>query len=134
MDLSQQISAVDWTVVEELHHIPHGRKSSLQEALRVEYAAYRKLHRQLGASLPPSAALQQAVHNLRRAFPDFEPRYDRAFFFEGSRTGRSLAGDPLAAEIHNQAANGGGASRRYAHHPAHVADQVLTPAVANGHR
>lgn len=107
MNLTEAIAQADWSIVEELHHIPQGKSGTPQRALRMEYAAYRRLHRQLGTKLPPSAALTQAVFNVRRIWPDFEPRYDAGFFFEGSHMSRTLAGDDLTAEIEAMAANGG---------------------------
>ena len=112
MNITQMLSRVDWTVVEELHHIPEGRKGSLQDTLRMEYAAFRSAHRQLGADLPPRAALAQAVFNIRRAEPEFQPRYDAGFFYEGSHMSRTLSADPLTAEIQALAAQGGGHPRR----------------------
>ena len=130
MNIPDMIARIDWTVVDELHHIPEGRKGSLQEALRVEYAAYRALHRKLGTALTPRAALDQAIFNIRRAFPEFQPRYDAGFFFEASHMSRTLAGDPLAAEIHDMAANGGGVHT----HPHRRAsnDRESRPELDNG--
>ncbi len=108
MNLIQKIARVDWTVVEELQHVPAGAKGSWQEALRNEYAAYRKIHRNIAPSLPPRAALSQAIHNIQRIDPKFQPRYDAEFFFGGTRMSTTLKGDPLAAEIMSIAANGGG--------------------------
>src|SRR5579884_3391085 len=107
MDIASALSRTDWTIVDELHHIPCGRKGSLQEALRVEYSAYRRIHRQLGSALPPRAAFVQAIHNIRRRFPDFQPAYDAGFFFEQSRMGATLHDDPLAREVAAIAAAGG---------------------------
>jgi len=111
MNIPAMLSRIDWTVIEELHHIPEGRKGSLQEALRVEYAAYRSIHRHLGADLSPRFALIQAVFNIRRTHPDFEPLYDASFFYEGTHMARTLAADPLSREIQAVAASGGEAGR-----------------------
>jgi hypothetical protein len=131
MNIAAMLTRVDWTVVEELHHIPEGRSGSLQEALRVEYAAYRSAHRQLGADLPPRAALIQAVFNIRRTHPDFLPLYDASFFYEGSHMSRTLAADPLSEEIQAIAAQGGDHPRRPSFH-ADEADES-SPAEAESH-
>ena len=112
MNIAAMLARIDWTVVEELHHLPEGREGSLQEALRGEYAAYRSTHREMGADLPPRAALVQAVFNIRRTHPEFKPRYDASFFYESSHMTRTLADDPLTAEIQAMAAQGGGGSRQ----------------------
>jgi hypothetical protein len=103
VNIADMLTRVDWTVVDELHHIPEGRRGSLQEALRVDYAAYRSAHRQLGADLPPRAALDQAVFNIRRTNPDFMPLYNATFFLERAQPSRTLAADPLAVEIQEMA-------------------------------
>ncbi len=105
--ITDAVSRIDWKVVEELSHIPAGKKHSLQDDLRIEYAAYRTIHRQLEADLPARAALMQAVYNIRRSHPRFKPHYDEAFFFGGSRMSMTLAGDPLVEEIQAVAAAGG---------------------------
>lgn len=111
MNLTEHITSaltrLDWNVVDELHHIPRGKRGSLQEALRLEYAGYRMAHRAAKAALSPKAALAQAVFNLRRWTPEFQPRYDAGFFFEGSHMSRTLACDPLAVQIEAMAASGG---------------------------
>ena len=70
---------LDWELVDELHHIPIGRKGSPQEVLRTEYAAYRAIHRSIGANLPAQAAFDQAVFNIHREAPGFQPRSDSHF-------------------------------------------------------
>ena len=61
----------------------------------------------LGAHLPARAALLQAAFNIQRTHPEFKPRYDAGFFFEGAHMGSTLVTDPLAEEIHAMAADGG---------------------------
>lgn len=117
MNLTEKLSQVDWTVVDELHHIPHGRKGSLQETMRTEYVAYRKLHRELGGG-PPRLALFQAIFNIRRTHPGFNPRYDADFFFGHGAMSSTLAGDPLSAQIHAAASSGGAAPLRPRSHVA----------------
>jgi hypothetical protein len=60
--------------MDELQQIPRGKQGSAQEALRQEYIAFRTLHRRLSAPLPPAAAFDQALFNIRRAAPTFEPK------------------------------------------------------------
>jgi hypothetical protein len=115
MNLIEKLYEVDWWVVDELSHIPTGAKGSSQEALRDDYAAYRKIHRKLSADLPARAALVQAVYNLRRLDRNFDPAYDAAFFFGGSTISRTLSADPLAAEIEAMAAQGGGGRKPVGH-------------------
>lgn len=90
-NLGEHLSDVDWTVVQELSHIPRGHEQPLQEMLRREYVAYRKIHRDMAASLPPQAALDQAVFNIRRDAPDFQPQYDIAFFQVSEESGNGAA-------------------------------------------
>lgn len=111
MKIADALKHIDWTILDELEHIPAGKAGSLQAALRVEYAQYRTIHRQLNARLPARAALIQAVYELRRTNPEFEPRYDAPFFYEGSLMSRALSSDPLAEEIHATAAKGGDSTR-----------------------
>ena len=112
MNLEHALASIDWTVVDELKHIPRGAAGSGQESLRLEYAAYRSLHRRMSPALQPSDALVQAIVNVQRTQTGFAPRYDHAFFFGGATVSATLADDELAMEIHSLAHNGGGSSRR----------------------
>lgn len=107
MILKKRLSRLDWRIVDELRHIPHGQPGSSQELLGREYVAFRSLHRRLGSELQPGDALVQAIHNIRRRAPRFTPRFDAAFFFGGVTTGLDLRDDPVAREIHARAGNGG---------------------------
>ena len=126
MNLRKALASIDWTVVEELRHIPRGSHSSAQEALRHEYATFRTFHRSDTPFLQPCDALVQAIVNVRRDHPRFVPKYDHAFFFGGSTLAASLAEDELAMEIHATAFNGGDGRRLPEHTAAlngHVASE-----------
>ena len=107
MNLQKALAAIDWTVVDELRHIPGGASGSAQEQLRHEYAAFRTLHRDLSPQLRPHDALVQAVGYVRRRWPQFVPSYDAAFFVNGSTVSITLADDELTLDIEAMAANGG---------------------------
>jgi hypothetical protein len=83
------MESIEDRVAEELQHIRRGLPHSEQEELRTEYAAFRTLHLGDSEILPASAALIQAVFNIRRHSPAFEPEYDLAFFF-GAGVGRDV--------------------------------------------
>jgi len=116
MNLQRALSSIDWTVVDELRHIPNGGRGSGQELFRQEYAGFRMLHRRLSSQLTPRDALVQAIVNVRRNHPHFAPRYDHAFFFAESTIAATLSEDELAMEIHAIAANGGAEPRRHEGH------------------
>jgi len=107
MNLQDALAAIDWTVVEELKHIPSGAVSSPQQMLRQEYAAFRSVHRELTDQLRPRDGLVQAIANVKRTHSGFVPRYDGVFFFSDSAIAATLAEDELAMEIHAIARNGG---------------------------
>ncbi|HZT95925.1 MAG TPA: hypothetical protein VFB34_03710 [Chloroflexota bacterium] len=110
--ITNALGRVDWTVIDELSHLPSGRHASAQEELRQEYYALRIIHRQIGAQLPPRAALTQALYNVRRRHPRFHPRYDSSYFFGESKMATTLSGDPHVEEIEAMALAGGHGRRR----------------------
>jgi DNA gyrase inhibitor GyrI len=107
MSLQTTLSSIDWTVIDELQHLPTGAEGSPQEKLRHEYAVFRTLHRRMNADMQPHDALVQAIVNVKRHHPDFTPRYDASFFVAGSTIAATLANDELAQSIQAMAANGG---------------------------
>jgi hypothetical protein len=113
MNLQNALASIDWTVVDELKHIPRGGASSPQEELRHEYAAFRTLHRRMSDQLTRRDALVQAMVNVRREYPSYVLKYDDAFFFGGSPIAATLVEDELAMAIHAMAAAGGDDARMH---------------------
>lgn len=107
VEFKKALTTIDWVVVAELRHIPAGPDGSAQEQLRCEYAAYRTIHRQMTDKLRPRDALSQALLEVRRRWPDFNPEYDRAFFSSGAARVTVAIEDELILDVERMAANGG---------------------------
>jgi hypothetical protein len=91
LNLEAVLATIDWTVVDELRHVPSGSPQSEQESLRREYAVFRSLHRRLSTDLQPADALAQALRRVESEHPGFAPRYDFAFFFGSVGSGSATA-------------------------------------------